>query len=265
MKRSIVVAFVLMTVAVPMWSRTESREAKKIEEKGDKLMKGHKYAKAAEAYAAAIKMYEGLAKPYHPRETYLKLGNAYVGEGDIGSALETYVRAFDSNSVVPNDVQAKGRMALKAIGVNILSCATCSWTLPSWEALVNVQRALGNEGKGAGAEQELAIHREANAAFDKLDKAGMAVSLVGAFAGGMAGTPPPDPGLTPDQEAETKQWQAKIAVYRRHDKPAYVAEATQMMREQAQEVNDALSANQQKTETLRQLNEALGEILSTKP
>jgi len=170
--------------------------------------------------------------------TALRIANCYAQNGDTENALKYY--RIDTGAADGYGVAAK-------LGSRITACAVCSYNLITWDSLAHVYQLLADPDKATRAKAELALHTQANDTYTKaerkgsglhfMDYIGLATASAASFGAARSGGPPPDASEIPhsDTDAEMKKatnraWFAKMTVYKNANRPEYVAQVVQEMR-----------------------------------
>lgn len=251
-ERFLVLVFLASVLPAASWSSTNTaaqlvRKGSDLDRKAEKEFESAKYGNACKDFQKAFDM---LAKAQEYGENvggrlmsmHRDLGNCYAISGNAQSALKEYMQSEgaptpSSGDVPPNDV-------IRLLGQSIQKCAVCGYSLPRWEALMYLYRVTGNTELATRTEQELDLHRRANDAYKKAyDKAfgvgklnwlliGESAAITGATQG--RDTPKPDVQTGSADEKANKGaqmgWYAKMEVYKAANRPEYVQQCVQEMR-----------------------------------
>ncbi len=253
------ISLLLLACIAPasLWSRVNTSgqlvsNARKAMKKAEKELERKNYKKSNEEYQKAIGMLEqaqqfGENVSYALADGHRGLGNSYSGLGRRDDAIREYL--LSEGSVAPTPGDDASAEAIGRLGLHIKNCAVCSSTLPYWEALMYLYRVTGDSERAARTEQELKLHQEANVAYRKAyDKAfgigkgnWMLIGIAAATTAATQGNYTPTPDLqTPNAEEEGNKgrqmgWYAKMDVYRSHNRPEYVAQCVQEMKNRGAE------------------------------
>ncbi|MDE3135875.1 MAG: hypothetical protein KGL59_04840 [Acidobacteriota bacterium] len=177
----------------------------------------------------------------------LQIGNCYADGGDSQKALQYYKREAPSGTISANS-ETEARLGFASwLGKVIANCPTCSYNLIHWDTLAHVYRLMGDNDKATRTAAEFDLHRQANAAYEEqnrkgggmhfMDYLGMATGSAAAMGAARNGTPPPDVSNLPHSDtgaeitkANNRAWYAKMMVYKNANRPEYVTQVVQEMR-----------------------------------
>jgi len=247
MRKHIVLVF-LVTLSAQGWAREKS-----IEEMGYKA--SHLSRLGREAYEAGdckkslkstlqvIALAQQINEFGGHREyaqDSLEAANCYADAGDKENAVKYYSLAMGNSSSDLREMAAQ-------IGTTIGQCAVCRYNLIQWDSLAHLYQLMGDSEKAGRAKTELRLHTQANNAYRKeerkgsgmhmMDFIGLAGASAAAYGAGRSGTAPPDASEVPhsDTDAEmakatNRAWYAKMTVYKNANRPEYVAQVVQEMR-----------------------------------
>src|SRR3989442_2358293 len=245
--RKLVVLLFLSTLSTQGWAREKSAEELKHKEshlshQGDEAYKAGDCKKSLKLNLESIELTDQIREfggtrgyGYQP----LEAANCYAEAGDTENAIKYYL-------LTTNAVPANASGIAAKLGQNIAPCPVCSYSLIYWDSLAHVYQLMGDTDKAARAKAELTLHTEANEAYRKaekkgsglhfLDYVGIATAGVGAVGTARTGAPALDVSdIHSDTEAEMQKatnraWYAKMIVYKKANRPEYVAQVVQEMR-----------------------------------
>lgn len=248
--RLLVLVFLASVLPAASWSSTNTaaqlvRKGSDLDRKAEKEFESAKYGNACKDFQKSFDMLEKAQDYGENVRGYLfslhrNLGNCYAISGNAQAAVNEYMQSEGA----PASEDASTNDVIRLLGQPIQKCAVCGYSLPRWEALMYLYRVTGNTELATRTEQELDLHRRANDAYKKAyDKAfgvgklnwlliGESAAITGATQG--RDTPQPDVQTgSADEKADKGAqmgWYAKMEVYKAANRPEYVQQCVQEMR-----------------------------------